>query len=366
MLSGDGWVVRVRARGGRLTAAQAAGLAALAADCGSGRLDLSQRANLQIRGLRAERLAAVTAGLDALGLLDPDPAAEARRNVTVTPFWVAGDGTAALAAALEAALTAAADLALPGKFGFAVDTGAVPVLAAAPADIRLERGPEGLILRPDGAATGRPVTAATAVAEALALARWFLATGGARDGRGRMAAHLARVGLPPGFDRPAPAGAPAPGPGPRPAGALVALAFGQIAAATLAVLAAGPIRLTPWRMLLLEGRAAPLRDDLVADPSDPLLRVVACTGAPGCPQAHAETRALARRLAPLVPAGRLLHVSGCAKGCALARPAATLTATAGGWTFTAEGTAGDPAPRLAPGASLACLLRDLASDAAPL
>ena len=45
-----------------------------------------------------------------------------------------------------------------------------------------------------------------------------------------------------------------------------------------------------------------------------MLRVIACTGAPGCLQAHAATRPLARALAPKLT--ETLHVSGCAKGCA--------------------------------------------------
>ncbi|WP_395664493.1 hypothetical protein [Methylocella sp.] len=60
---------------------------------------------------------------------------------------------------------------------------------------------------------------------------------------------------------------------------------------------------------------------LILDASDPLLRVVACPGAPACAQARASVRPLARALAPRLPAGRLLHVSGCAKGCALPGPA---------------------------------------------
>ena len=45
MLSGDGLVVRVRPRGGRLAAEQVAGIAALSARHGNGLIDLSSRAN---------------------------------------------------------------------------------------------------------------------------------------------------------------------------------------------------------------------------------------------------------------------------------------------------------------------------------
>jgi precorrin-3B synthase len=47
---------------------------------------------------------------------------------------------------------------------------------------------------------------------------------------------------------------------------------------------------------------------------------VACSGAPACRSATADTRGLALELAPLVRAqlrsGATLHVSGCEKGCA--------------------------------------------------
>jgi len=320
MESGDGLVMRVRAWGGRLSQHQARGLARVAARHGNGLIDLSARANLQLRGMRDHAL--VLDRLSALGLIDADPAAEARRNLLVTPFWQAGDGTQDLARALAMALRE--ELPLPGKFGFALDTGPVPVLRGASADIRIERAPGGtLLLRPDGSALCAPVTPDIAVAAAMDLARWFLASGGEAQGRGRMRAHLAQ-GLPDGFTHAAPhAPEPLPVPGPATSGRLVALPFGQMRAATLAALAdRAPLRLTPWRMVLLEGHDAPASLPGVIDaPDDPLLRVVACVGAPACPQGRAPVRDLARRLAPHVPAGRLLHVSGCAKRCAHPAPA---------------------------------------------
>ena len=81
---------------------------------------------------------------------------------------------------------------------------------------------------------------------------------------------------------------------------------------------------------------------LITDPADPILRITACTGAPACPQALGDTRTLARRLAPHLPTGQKLHISGCAKGCA--HPAAaetTLTATGQGYDLIRNGTASD-------------------------
>ena len=334
MMSGDGLVVRVRAPLGRLTQAQAAGLADLAAAHGNGLIDVSARSNIQIRGVSPEAHPALIDGLTALGLIDEDVAAETRRNLVIQPFWADRDATQCVAASLTEALARADAPDLPGKFGFAVDCGPFPLLRSVSADIRIEAASDGLVVRADGADAGGLVATAQEAAEAaMELARWFLDTGGAPAGRGRMARHLAGgTSLPDRFcHAPAAAsGAAPPAPGASLTGQLVALEFGQIMADTLAVLAGlAPIRVTPWRMLLLEdATSAPDLPGLIHDATDPRLRIDVCTGAPGCPQALSPTRDLARALAPHLPEGQRLHISGCAKGCAHPGPAAlTLTAT---------------------------------------
>jgi precorrin-3B synthase len=342
MESGDGWLVRIRPPGGVLTPAQAAGVAAASLAHGNGVLDLSQRANLQLRGVRDGAHAGLVDDLRALGLIDADIVTEQARNVTVTPFWDAGDDTTAIAARLTEMLQDAP--AFPGKFGFAVDTGARPVLGSTPADIRVERAADGtLILRPDGHEFGQPVTVENVAKAALTLLEWFIATGGALGGRGRMAAHLARANLPDGFTTAPATSLPRPVPGPCAQGMLVAFAFGQIQAQTLGPLAAPghDLRMTPWRMILIAGaQTAPALPDLITVADNPLLRVTACTGAPGCVQALGPTRSIARNLAPDVATH--LHVSGCAKGCA--HPGAadvTLVATPHGYNLIRGGAASD-------------------------
>ncbi|TNJ41291.1 precorrin-3B synthase [Phaeobacter sp. B1627] len=353
MMSGDGLVVRIRPPFGRLTSDQAQAVADLSTRFGNGMLDISSRANLQMRGVRPEDHPRLIAALRTLGLVDQDHAAETRRNVLITPFWTAGDRSHRLAADLVARLASATDLVLPGKFGFAVDSGDVPLLRDVAADIRIEGDGANLMVRADGAEAALPVGEDSAAEAALALARWFLAQGGAPEGRGRMHHLIARRGPPPSHDATAPGGPVPPGntvppggtlrpsPGRTAVGTLVALEFGQIPAATLAALGGTghALRLTPWRMLLVEATACdsplprtassqlpdplsgPPLPGLILDATDPRLQVIACTGAPGCLQAHAPTRALARDLAPYLPPGTQLHVSGCAKGCAHPKPA---------------------------------------------
>lgn len=340
MQSGDGLVVRIRPPLGRLTPAQAQAIARAAETHGNGIIDLSARANLQLRGVTETSHPHLIDDLRGHSLIDPDIETETLRNLIVTPFRDAE--TTQLAATLTAALTRMPSL--PGKFGFALDTGPRPVLTQASVDIRVERGADGrLILRPDGHPFGQPVT--DLATDAIALAHWFVANRGVTNGRGRMAALIAKGIVPPNCTLAPAEPLPTPAPGLHPDGALVALAFGQMRAETLHALAALNLELrpTPWRMLLLVGTTElPAIPGLITDPEDPILRITACTGAPACPQALGDTRNLARQLAPHLNATQTLHISGCAKGCA--HPSAaeiTLTATGQGHDLIRNGTAHD-------------------------
>ena len=135
---------------------------------------------------------------------------------------------------------------------------------------------------------GRALPITDAAAEAVALGHWFIAQGGVSAGRGRMQALLDRGILPAGFDTPRlPAAATEPTPGAHDLGWVVGFDFGQMQAETLATLAGfGALRITPWRMVLIEGcHDTPDIPGLITRPDDPMLRVTACTGAPGCLQA---------------------------------------------------------------------------------
>ena len=361
MASGDGLIVRIRPLLGRITAAAARGIARAALTHGSGEMDLTSRANLQLRGVRLEAHEALIADLAALDLLDDDPETEAKRNIVAAPLWRDGDETHRIAAALAATLADAASHlpALPTKFGFAVDAGAARLLPDVSADIRIERGRSGgLILRADGSARGAPVTAEDAAAQAISLAFWFSESGGAEAGR--MARHLADKPLPEDWATEPPAAEAPPlaigpqSPAPHPLGPVVGAPFGAFGAKTLLRLldasGAEALRLTPWRSLILEGGAPVTMPEVATMQGDPRLAIDACPGAPACTSATVATRALARELAVSGIDG--VHVSGCAKGCARPRPAAlTLTGRDGRFDLVRDGAPWD-APEttgLAPG-----------------
>lgn len=323
MMSGDGLVVRVRPVMARLTKAQVLGLCETSEKFGSGLIDLTSRANLQIRGVKEADHEAVLSALEALGLLPDDPALESRRNILIPPLWTAGDETHRVASELVARLEEFPDL--PPKMGHAIDLQSGPQLSDKSADFRLERDTNGgLMLRADGASRGHVVTVETAVDALLDMARWFVDTNGPT--RRRMAAHVALTPLPAAWQAVLPAAPQKPPvPGDTSFGAVFGVAFGQFEATQLTTLItatkADGMRVTPWRLFLLEGADMVDTEMFITDTHDPLLHVDACPGAPLCNSATVETRQLARQLASQLSTP--LHVSGCAKGCALPRPCAT-------------------------------------------
>ncbi|MCC1494738.1 cobalamin biosynthesis protein CobG [Cognatishimia sp. F0-27] len=393
MMSGDGLVVRVRPFRAELSPEQALGLCELAERFGNGTLDITSRANLQLRGVAADKHGALLAALDALGVIDADPAVEGMRNILMPMDWQTGDPTATLYEALVAGLPTLP--ALPEKMGFALDTGGQPMLGHGSADFRFERAVDGrLVLRADGAGTGFATTLEQAVADLAALARWFVQSGGREAGR--MARHLRGVALPERFQGVAPRAAPCPaasgaaslqpacgpvapgradGPGgarrfqtgggktvPGPTalgrcafGPAAGVAFGTVLGVAFGSMRSGDLaaaiqthrpealRLMLDRRLLFKGATIGQATGFVSDPQDPILTTHACPGAPYCPQASVETRALATRLAPRL-AGRSLHVSGCTKGCAWPRVAdVVLVGRGGAFDLVREGLPWDEA-----------------------
>ena len=121
MRAADGLVARIRPLRSRLSPAALRGVADLAEAHGAGMVEVTSRGNLQIRGVSDAALAPLLEGLDALGLLDADPAAEGRRNITLSP-WAGAEGDL-VHDLLAQGLAGWQGPDLPSKFGFVVDAG---------------------------------------------------------------------------------------------------------------------------------------------------------------------------------------------------------------------------------------------------
>lgn len=321
MQSGDGLIMRVRPRLGQLSAKQTIGLCDISLSLGNGTIDLTNRANLQLRGIKENDHQAVLDALLDLDLLDETPELEARRNMICAPLRNPKGLTEKLAQELTDRLGELPEL--PAKFGFAIDADGSPQLRKAPADIRIENGASGLIVRADGAPLGQPVTPDTAIDVLLSIARWFAETRSLNIRR--MAPHLATYPLPQSFARETtlPCAADL-APNTYPQGQVFGLYFGSIPAHELKNLieqnAGAMLTITPWRMILLSGEIDASATSFITKADNPDMDIDACAGSPACAASYVETRALARHLTPYLK-GKSLHISGCAKGCARPRAA---------------------------------------------
>ena len=180
----DGALVRLRTPGGRLTRDRLGGLLAVAREYGDGRVHLTRRANLQLRGLPGgeELPDEVVAAIRATGLL-PHPGHELVRNILASPLTGLSGGRADLGpvvATLDDALCADPALAhLPGRFLFVLDDGRGD-LVDRPLDLGLVAVSDVEAQLRVGSATWGPVVPLTdAVPQLLTRARDFLTARGA-------------------------------------------------------------------------------------------------------------------------------------------------------------------------------------------
>lgn len=381
----DGGLCRVRLPGGLLLATQAHAIAEAALAHANGTLELTNRANLQVRGIRAGNEAALTAALVAGGL-GPSLStsenadlciADELRNLMLSPL--AGLDRAALVDTTTLAAPIVAMLqgeprfaALSPKFALLIDGGEQLASLDHPHDIWLAAAPSaggvrfmfGLAGCPDDGASGSiAATDAVALIQALLHAFLDLAQPGETRMREVVATHGAQAVLRQAQDHALPPIARAHD-WHRP-DADLALRLGahalnsdtsyigcqpplaRLDCAMLHALATlaqthgdGTLRITPWQGAILPNIDNGVAQDvleslqalgLIVDAAHPLARTIACTGSAGCARSRADTKADALRLAANLPPHVHVHLSGCERSCAAAHRAPfTLLAVAPG------------------------------------
>jgi precorrin-3B synthase len=345
----DGPLARVRLPGGMLTGRQLRVLADIAEQHGDGALELTSRANIQLRALRADpgELADRLAGA---GLL-PSLAHETVRNITAPPL--ADRETRGLVEALDRGLCADDTLAaLPGRFLFGIGRTS---LSADVAAVRAGAGwaGAGWAVRLGGRDVGVRVPAGRVVETMLGAARGFLAERAGReprpwrlreipDGAELIAARLAGTQpaaelIPARPDGTRPAAEPGvaqpeaetlvgrlaqPGSEWSAVGVLVPL--GRLTRVQQSVLAqAERLAVAPWGGVVVLDLAPAATDRWVAELSDAGLiterdskwvGVTTCAGRPGCAKALADVRGDAEAAARFVD-GLPVHWVGCERGC---------------------------------------------------
>ncbi len=389
MESGDGLIIRAHTPRARLTLAQLRATARIARAYGNGLIDLTQRAQIQIRGLSAETHGAAMVELANADLLARDARSERRPHVITWPLAALAPRGSVDVDTFACALTdrlaeVEALLELPPKFLFVVEGGDGAALPEVEADIRFTPTIDGRIaIRIGGAQECAALVQHDAAIDAgrrLALA--FLKSRQTEADPPRRMKHLVEsfgaeriFGLASLTPLVTPAAKIRSGDhafyGLVKAGdvtlAGVGAPSGRLTADMVEALAncaeiagAEGASLTPWRLTLFRVRdtasAATFLEaacalGLIVRKDDPRRAVVACPGAPQCAQARGATRAHLTELSEIVARFASadavgLHISGCQKGCARPGPApVTLVATETGYDLIENGRASDPPKR---------------------
>jgi precorrin-3B synthase len=325
-LAHDGAVVRVRIPGGQTSGTALGRLSRIAQEFGSGDLQLTSRASLQLRGLPDPLPDRFIEAVREAGFL-PSDTHERVRNIIASPLTGISGGVVdvrPMVAALDAGLCDSPQLAnLPSRFLFAVDDGRGD-LSRTPVDLgylAVDHDQGWLLV--GGSGCGLSVSAGTAVEMLLDLAGQFL-----RASRGSAGVWHVRdlsswatslpgvraIGLPQ-VATPTPLGVIA-------GAASVQLPLALLTAAQAAMVeacAAGPVVITPSRGLVLPGAARHLTElaaaGLVDDPASPWSALSACVGAPSCQHSLINTRAYATALARSGSPLSRTHISGCERRC---------------------------------------------------
>ena len=398
MATGDGLLVRLTPTGTTISCEALAALCTAARNCGNGVIEITSRGNIQIRGLTeasVKRFVATVAGIEvafcegppiltnSLAGLDPQEAVD----------------VGVLAAELRRAIAMASFATDIGpKVSVTLDGGGMLHLDALAADVRMRAQAIGdrvcLHVAIGGdAETATPIGAVAAehgVEAVMRMLQMIAASGPAArardtvatDGAGAFCRAIADIlvdFLGP-LRRPAidPLGTHALRDGRLAVG--LGLAFGHAHSTALEELAraaadsgAAGLRTAPAHALLVVGITADgarhladlaQRLGFIVGAEDSRRLVVACAGAPICAAAEIPTRALAPSLAAKVSiagAGALMvHVSGCAKGCACPRSMPlTVVGIEGRCGVVVNGSARDEplvsvAPEALPGALSRC------------
>lgn len=338
----DGGLARVRLPGGVLTADQLRVLATAAIDLGDGQLELTSRANVQIRGLSPNGPADLTQRLYDAGLL-PSISHERVRNIVVSPLSGLDESSVydvlPLAADLDAQLCATPSLAdLPGRFLFALDDGRGDLTAlAADTGIRaLDASSAAVLVAGSQVAT---VPYADVAANLIAIAEAFLAERAAQNSEAWRIAELPAPELIAGDLStklttdwsPVVGAAGRAVAGAVPLGRLTAEQAGALA--DLAEQCSGAVRVTPWRSVVVPEATVDEveRAGLIVDPGSPWIGMTGCAGRPGCAKAYADVRADARRALRLLPGGQAVHWSGCDRRCGRPQDSIDVVATSNGY-----------------------------------
>ena len=366
----DGLLARVRIVGGTLRTKDLHNLADAATTFGNGKIDITNRANLQVRGISNQGHKKFVNYLQKLKLIPDNPIHDRLRNITIDPLSGLADEDVdcrPLAKTLDVAIATVLNEdnkleSLSPKFSVVLDGGGPSNIAAVPHDICLIAQGIYFRLKICGNDTQLAVIKENAVGAILNLMqslKYIATDNGIKDTGLRLKIIQKEIGIDrltnlikdtvPEFsdhgfraetsslENLNPSTGALQIKGETSYAVTLSARTNRIEAHQLKGLAElterfgkGLLRLTPWQAIIVEG----IKEEDIAEvwqlsealgfltqPHEQNLRIITCAGSEGCPKGQFETHAtaIALREALVSKATRkptTVHLSACEKGCA--------------------------------------------------
>ncbi|MDI2112612.1 precorrin-3B synthase [Commensalibacter nepenthis] len=360
METGDGFLCRIKPFFSSITSDQARFIAELSQQYGNGYSNLSQKGNLQLRGFIRETIDVVVPQVIQAQLGSDDAMMEEKRNIMISPLWdidpLHHSEVYKIAYELQTALQDHQDIhPLTAKFSFLIDGGEYYGLQDLYADVNIRFYPPYWIIQLGRDKQVIVCNRQDLVKIAVDIIRFCMDHQLKRllnlENARRYLQHVVYPTVE--YINP-------PSPKRLPIGYIelpmapivhIGVPFGLLKASQILHLADisdrfgnGTIRFTPWRSIILphcsqEGLS--ILSEFIVTEDDPRLYMSVCPGKPLCSQGQQETMEDASLLLPVWKnQTKMLHVSGCAKGCASPQiNAVALCGTAKGYHLILNGKA---------------------------
>ncbi|EUK17638.1 precorrin-3B synthase [Commensalibacter papalotli (ex Servin-Garciduenas et al. 2014)] len=360
METGDGFLCRIKPFFGSVTSDQAQFVAGISEQYGNGYINLSQKGNLQLRGFTRENIDLVIPQVIKAQLSSDTANMEEKRNIMISPLWdidpLRHVEVYDIAQELQIALQNHPDIhPLTGKFSFLISGGEQYGLQKIYNDVNIRAYKDQWIVQLGKFEQVILCEKQQLVPLILEIMQFCIHHQIKRLLESQNAEQYLKECvyptiyykniedqhlLPLGFVELSTISF-----------VHIGVPFGLINAGQLSDLANfaeqygnGTMRFTPWRSIILpdcEQEALEKLGNFITDDHDPRLHITLCPGKPSCIQGQQATM---RDVFDLIPIWKnqkqILHLSGCAKGCASPgiNPV-TLSATADGYNLILNGKA---------------------------